>query len=346
MACPRREAEYWMKKRIMAVYDVDPFFADRFAETANQKGKVPFTVIAFTSIERLKQFARENPVEILLVDAGAEAAVRDIGAGQTVLLSDGEMIAETGGCPRVYKYQAADHIIREVMACYSAAPATPPAPSAGPPSRLIGVYSPVNRCLKTSFALTMGQMLGKEGRALYLNLEDCSGLRTIMGQQGPGDLSDVLYYYSQQGSLNWARLKSLVYSWDDLDYILPARYPEDLCQVSGGEMAGLLQSIAAEGIYDAIVVDLGQFGRAALPILLLCQGIYMPVRQDWISAAKIREFEEYVSVSGHAGLLERIYKVKLPYHSSFGGKQNYLDQLLWGELGDYVRQLIRGGGRN
>lgn len=333
-----------MKKRIMAVYDVDPFFADRFAETANQKGKVPFTVMAFTSMERLKKFACENPIEILLVDAGAEEAAKEVHAAQTVLLSDGELIPEAGGCPSVYKYQAADHIIREVMACYSAAPLLPAAVMNGTPSQLIGVYSPVNRCLKTSFALTMGQILGKDGRVLYLNLEDCSGFRMIMGQQGPGDFSDVLYYYSQQGGLNWARLKSLVYTWDNLDYILPARYPEDLCQVSGEEMAGLLQSIAGERIYEKIIVDLGQFGRKALPILLLCQGIYMPIRQDWISAAKIQEFEEYAAVSGHQELLERICKVKLPYHSSFGGRQNYLDQLLWGELGDYVRQLLKGGG--
>ncbi len=335
-----------MKKRIMAVYDVDPFFADRFAEAANQKGTVPFTVMAFTSMERLKQFAQENPIEILLVDAGAEAAAREIKAGQLVLLSDGEIVPEAEGCPSVYKYQAADHIIREVMACYSAAPQQPAMALTGRPSQLIGVYSPVNRCLKTSFALTLGQILGKEGRVLYLNLEDCSGLRVIMGQQGPGDFSDVLYYYSQQGGLNWARLKSLVYTWDNLDYILPARYPEDLCQVSGEEMAGLLQSIAGEGIYEQIVVDLGQFGRKALPILLLCEGIYMPVRQDWISAAKLQEFEEYVAVSGHEELLGRIRKVKLPYHSSFGGQKNYLDQLLWGELGDYVRQLLKGGGRS
>ena len=42
-----------MTNRIMAVYDVDPFYADRFADFVNQKEKVPFTVMAFTTLERL-----------------------------------------------------------------------------------------------------------------------------------------------------------------------------------------------------------------------------------------------------------------------------------------------------
>ena len=58
-------------KRVIAVYDLDPFYADRFAKVANQKEKVPFTIIAFTSVERLKAYMDENPVEILLVDADA-----------------------------------------------------------------------------------------------------------------------------------------------------------------------------------------------------------------------------------------------------------------------------------
>ena len=33
--------------------------------------------------------------------------------------------------------------------------------------------------------------------------------------------------------------------------------------------------------------------------------------------------------------------LKMPFHSSFGKKEHYVEQLIWSELGDYVRQLIR-----
>ena len=44
-------------KHILAVYDVDPVYAARFAEVVNQKEKIPFEVVAFSSIERLRAFA-------------------------------------------------------------------------------------------------------------------------------------------------------------------------------------------------------------------------------------------------------------------------------------------------
>ena len=54
-------------KHILAVYDVDPVYAARFAEVVNQKEKIPFEVVAFSSIERLRAFAAEYPVKLLLL---------------------------------------------------------------------------------------------------------------------------------------------------------------------------------------------------------------------------------------------------------------------------------------
>ena len=72
----------------------------------------------------------------------------------------------------------------------------------------------------------------------------------------------------------------------------------------------------------------------------LCRVIYMPIREDPVSLAKLKELEQYFSQTGNGMLRERIKRLKLPYHGSFG-RGDYIDQLLWGELGDYVRQLLR-----
>lgn len=46
-------------KRIMAVYDEDPFYADRFAEFVNQK-EAAFHAVAFTSLARLRAFSERR----------------------------------------------------------------------------------------------------------------------------------------------------------------------------------------------------------------------------------------------------------------------------------------------
>ena len=51
-------------KKIMAVYDVDSRYADRFAEFANQREQVPFKVVAFTSLEKLREFSKREQKKV------------------------------------------------------------------------------------------------------------------------------------------------------------------------------------------------------------------------------------------------------------------------------------------
>lgn len=65
---------------------------------------------------------------------------------------------------------------------------------------VIGVYSPVGRTQKTSFALTLGQILAKDRAVLYLNLESYSGFEQILGETYERNLSDLLYFVRQENA--------------------------------------------------------------------------------------------------------------------------------------------------
>ncbi len=62
-------------EKIMAVWDVDTCYAERFADVVNQKEKVPFTVITFASLEALKEVATSHVFEALLL-LGATPGMR------------------------------------------------------------------------------------------------------------------------------------------------------------------------------------------------------------------------------------------------------------------------------
>lgn len=80
----------------MAVYDVDPFYAERFAEFANQKEKTPFTVVAFTSLARLRQFTQRQQVELLLAGDGVpEESFKDLNVRQVIRLGEVKDLAAT-----------------------------------------------------------------------------------------------------------------------------------------------------------------------------------------------------------------------------------------------------------
>lgn len=330
-----------MKKRIMAIYDADSAFGEQFAEFVNDKERVPISIVSFTSLKELINYSSDHDIELLLISSGvSNEEIEQIGADRVVLLTEEKMISFGEPYPCVYKYQAADHLLREIMEEYCVVSEDQGYTVLSERSRVVGVYSPVNRCLKTSFSLTMAQLLTRDLKVLYLSLEDCSGLAGLTGEEYERGMSDLFYYY-RQGTFSFSRLGAAIYTWGDLDYVPPVQYPEDLAFVSSQEIAGLIRQISEQSTYGTIILDLGQMGKRAADVLEVCDGIYMPVKEDCVSAAKVEEFETYLAASGHDTMLKRIQKIKLPYHCTFGRRDNYLDQLLWSELGDFTRQLLR-----
>ena len=130
----------------------------------NQKKNIPFEIQAFTNVSSFVAYAKENPVELLLISA--EAMCREVGEldiGKIVILTEGSKPEELDKYADVYKYQASSDIVREVMACYGAEKAVLPAqmPALKKTTELFGIYSPLGFCGQTSFALALAQILGR-----------------------------------------------------------------------------------------------------------------------------------------------------------------------------------------
>ncbi|MCD8023114.1 MAG: hypothetical protein LUF30_09145, partial [Lachnospiraceae bacterium] len=104
-----------MGKNILAVCDVDASYARNFTEYQNEKNRTPFEVQAFTNVESLEKFARDNEIDILLISTRAMCnEIGNLPIGRTIILSEGEQPANQG-YPLINKYQSSDDIISEVM---------------------------------------------------------------------------------------------------------------------------------------------------------------------------------------------------------------------------------------
>lgn len=328
--------------RIMVICDESPFYAQRLADYANQKGRLPFTAISFSTAERLMQYLEEQKADVLLVAADLEnlGSLQKL-ARQVITLHDKHQLDT--GLPSVFKYQSSDNLLREVMSLCEAEEEALTGSAGQGNCSITGVYSPVNRCGKTSFSIVYAQSAARENRTLYVNLEDCSGFsRLFPGTEGSGDLTDALYYFKQR-MLTPVKMASVIHSLGDLDYIPPVRYPEDLCETDALELGRLLKHLAATGGYHTLVADLGQIGKKAVPVLEVCDEIFMPMTEDLVSAAKIGEFEHYLQVSQRSDICDRLKKLVLPPFKPLSAGGAWMEHLLWGELGDYVRTLMKGG---
>ena len=331
-------------KKIMVVYDEDAFYAERLSDYVNRKEKGVFKAQAFTSKERLEEFAKVNKIDVFLT--GSKECTEDIAALQSVQkihLTEDRRISGVGEGAEIYKYQSGDDIIREVMEAYCELPGSQEVlPGLLPKNkRIIGVYSPVGRCGKTSLALSIGQILAKEEKVLFITLDTFTGFSHLLDEQWKRDMSDLLYYY-KQGRFHGLRLNTIIYYLGDMAWLPPLRYPDDYSQVTAEEMAGFLVQIIHESAYETIVLDIGNYDRQVLPILDICQVVYMPVKEDLISQAKLKEFESYMEKFGSSSIRDKFHKIHVPLMTGMKRMEHFPQELLWGDMGDFVRGLLKG----
>ena len=333
-----------MQKKVLAVYDRDSRYAERLSDYVNRKEKGIFKAQAFTSKECLEEFAKRTDIDVLLSGAPmSEDGIASIPSAQKIYLKEERERQSAEGAYEIYKYQSGEDIIREVMAAYCELPGVKtvfPGLS-NREKRIIGVYSPVGRCGKTSLALSIGQLLAKEEKVLFISLDTFTGFSQLLDERWKRDLSDLIYYY-KQGRFQALRMNSIIYYMGDMAWLPPMRYPDDYNQISSEEMAELLRQMLEEGDYRTIVLDIGNYNRQVLPILDICQVIYMPMKEDLFSQAKMREFEAYTETFGGGGMAEKFHKIHIPYVTGTRRMEHFPQELLWGDMGDFVRSLLKG----
>jgi len=206
---------------------------------------------------------------------------------------------------------------------------------------LIGIYSPVGRCGKTGFALTLGEILAEKKRTIYLNLERYSGLKDMdVIQEGGGDINDLIYFYRLDENSLVFRLSSLIRSFLNLDYIAPALAGEDVMSVNGSEWSCIISALAAAGEYEAVVLDLGVSLEDAVYLMSICDRVYMPVLDDRVSAAKTAQFFEAAGRCGAGDLRNTVTMLRLPVIREEIWGRDVSTRLVRGKMGAYVRRLL------
>lgn len=331
-----------MRKSILAVCDLEIAYAYNLMEYIHKKKGTMFEVQAFTSVQCLCRYAKEQDIGILLISENAMCEeVKELPIEKIMILSEGEVLEELSGYPSIYKYQPSDMLIAEVMEQYAVSDIPKPGLILKQKMKIYGVYSPISRVLKTSFSLTLGQVLAKHSGVLYLNLEAYSGLAEMLGKEFRGDITDLMYFVREECGNPIFKMAGLVEHIGNLDMVPPAFSFEDLQSIRFEEWQRLLEEIAKYSSYDVVILDLSEHVQGLFDLMHLCDRIYMPVREDAIAIGKLEQYEKLLTQRGYEDVIEKTRKLKLPYHCGFGAKENYIEQLIWGELGDYVRNLVR-----
>lgn len=330
-----------MKSTGLWIADPEALYTGAFMEYVNLKKSHLFRVRICTEKEKLEKLFSEEEIEILLISAEWYESCKDLIQNECVIfLSEGSLPVSLRMYPAVYKYQSVENILREIMYYYSEQKDEAEyLTGIHRDNRVIGVYSPIGGIGKTTFALTLGQVLAENQNVLYLNMEECSGFKEFMGGSH-WNLSDLVYFLRQNKTSFLYRLNSMVQKLDRMDYIPPCEFYTDFRQITVEEWQQLLHLIRTQSSYDFVILDMGHILGHEANLLRQCDGIYVPVRQDIISQSKINQWMSGIQILDNVDVLEKIQKLELPADDMVCGRREDFS-VLPKKLAGFVRNLLR-----
>lgn len=302
-----------MDSQILAVVDRDRDYLEKFNNYINLKYGGIFECHSFTDTDALLRYGLKNDITVLMIESELyNESLNRINPGKIYILADEGGSDREEDVIRISRFKSADSIIKEVLSEVRLEDAGNIKMSDFDLSRIFVVYSPVSRCLKTTLSVTISQLLSDRGKTLYINTECFSGFNRIFMSHYDTDLSDLLFYLKGGSSNISLKLQSMVFSSQGYDYIPPGVSPEDICQTEPGIWEELFKEAAKCG-YEYIVMDMGNYISGMLEIMKKSEKIFMPVRTDTVSKAKLAQFEALLHISGCEDILDHIERLQLPY---------------------------------
>ncbi|MGN0268402.1 MAG: hypothetical protein ACI4D7_12085 [Lachnospiraceae bacterium] len=211
---------------------------------------------------------------------------------------------------------------------------------------IIGIFSPVSRCGKTTLSVAFTQLLGETERSLMICMDQYSEI--FSSEQD--NLSDLIFRMGTACSTESESQQDLfsdyVRNWNQMEYIPSPVYEDDLNQISSLQMVDVLKLLKEQSRYRYIVVDIRTGMDNLQEILQQCDQIFMPDPGDTVSSSKIHMFEELMrkqrvqETEEEEFLLNRIHKVRLPEVIQTNTLENYYKELGWSSFGKCVREVM------
>ena len=338
-----------MKKTSLFIADSDEAYLSAVTSYLLRSQK-NLSVSACSDISRLTD---PQSFDIILTSPDmAESVLSRVSAKRTVyLLSTGDEAPE--GAEVVYRFQPMDIFVEKLLQIDAQREIT-----GGP--RMLGVVSPIHHELSLPFSLALAKICSEEERTLFIDLTEASIMPELfLGsvsfddredmdvedegllqpyESGP-DLLDVIYDIESTGAKRVS--ERFIKKCDGFSYLPSARDPELLSEVTKQQWLHFMDAVGHSG-FDCVVILSdrlpGHFvewkGRRGEVILLSKDGDYY--------RKSVRRYEDYLSEK-LPDVSKKIISLPMSAANLSDGTW-YLESLLEGNLGKFVREKVANAG--
>lgn len=299
-----------MSSRSLVICDKEEGYATALATYLTRQKEFAFQIQVCNDSLKLAEMQKQQKIDILLIDeAYAREKRKELAAGKIWILTE-RYIREPEQLKRkLYKYQSGEALLAQIVSGLDEE-------GRGKflshrkmlgQKRIIGIFSPVHRCGKTSYALELGKEMAISERVLYLGMEAYGG-KSGYFLRGTQTIVDALYYSRQEGENLGMMLPGMVNDMDGLDYLAPARISEDIRETSSKDWLDFIKKILESSPYNVIILDMDDGIRGLYEILRACTEIHLLTISDKVSMGKLLQFEEELHLLGYEDVKRKLIK--------------------------------------
>lgn len=327
-------------KHTMIVADSMIEYAKELSIYINNKEGFPLTSYSISSMEEISEFVQNNKVDIFLVSKEMFKDVYEMTNSKHIIILDdnnGENVNED--IYRIDKYQSCDRIIKEILQYISKQDGMESLVTRRNSMNLLGFYSPVRRCYQTSLALTVGRLISKNCRSLYINLEGFSGLEHVLRLEWSGNLTDLMFAVNSGRSDISSLIGSIACQSGNLDIIPSMNSRRDLLSITFEEWEKFLYLLESNTDYEYVILDISESVSDLEEILNLCSKVYVTCTDEEMAKEKVQSFKDILSKEGYENVIDKLEVCNIT--TSAMVKMN-IEELLRSTTGEYAKKIVRG----
>lgn len=360
-----------MAQKVLALCDSNIHYGSRLADYLEKQKGFPLRVVLFSDTEQFARYVSGHRPSYLILsedvleklpekerrrakklfvlcrcaprDEGGEVRVKghsEVRETAEIRVSEQAVYGEYHAAEiiRIYRYQPAGSIMRVLLSEFDEEDwGGAQAGLTGEGTKIIGVFTPIGRSMQTNFSVTLGQLLTKRGRTLYINLESWSGFRALLGRELKPDITDLMFFAEKEREQFMKQVEVMIDTIGSLEYIPPASAYMDLAAITQEQWIKVLTGLREDGRFAYLVLDVTEQIQGMLAVLKMCDLIYTIEGTDRIAKAKMYEYEKLLELMECDGIMQKTKKKRLP---PVRFAEMDLSRMIYSELAGYVRRLI------
>lgn len=324
--------------KVMALCDTEEEYAQLMTEYMRKQKNLPWELHTYTNADTLIDMEKQSVEMLVVAESAFCQGLRELSPRCLVVLSESGLM-RWEDISYVDKYQEAEQVLKELLGIYmEIADVQLPFLRTNRKTVFIGNYSPVRRCMQTSFAITMSLMLAEKHSTLYLNFEHYAGISELLPDMQTLDLADLLYFLNARKDKFRLRLQTILRHKGALDFVPPMKSGQNLITVTPQEWLGLLERIEELEEYEYVVLDLCESMQGLFEVLRMCSHVFTLTREDRIARGKLLQYEQILALYEYGDILGKTKRLALPHIQRLPEE---LEQLTKGDLADAVKGLLR-----